>query len=193
MIENFLNPKGHHNPIIGSKVTAILLKGWILPIGGASSGRVCVCSLRSRIILTEQYSTSGCHSLIKKSPHKSSLFRHESITKVPGGCHYWWVVRVNFKPLELGTCNFETIYCNVQPHHVSNVMCHLSHVRCHMSGVRCHMSGVTCQVSHVRWNMSRIFLFFLDQVDGVSWCRVCCQRGLPRLVFPKFSHISMKV
>ena len=35
MIKNFLNPEGHHNPISGSKVTAILLKGWILPIGGA--------------------------------------------------------------------------------------------------------------------------------------------------------------
>ena len=38
MIKNFLNPKGHQNPISGSKVAAILLKGWILPIGGASSG-----------------------------------------------------------------------------------------------------------------------------------------------------------
>ena len=26
-IKNFLNPEGHQNPIIGSKVTAILLKG----------------------------------------------------------------------------------------------------------------------------------------------------------------------
>ena len=34
-IKNFLNPKGHQNRITGSKVTAILLKGWILPIGGA--------------------------------------------------------------------------------------------------------------------------------------------------------------
>ena len=29
---------GHQNPISGSKVTAILLKGCILPIGGASAG-----------------------------------------------------------------------------------------------------------------------------------------------------------
>jgi hypothetical protein len=36
VIKNFLNPKGHQNPINGSKVMAILLKGWILPIGGAS-------------------------------------------------------------------------------------------------------------------------------------------------------------
>ena len=42
--------------------------------------------------LTEQWSRSGCHS-VKKSPHKSSLFRRESITKLPGGCHYLLVVR----------------------------------------------------------------------------------------------------
>jgi hypothetical protein len=45
-----LNPEGHPNPITGSKVTAILLKRLILPIGGASLGRVCVCSLRSRLV-----------------------------------------------------------------------------------------------------------------------------------------------
>ena len=32
VIKNFLNPEGHKNPISGSKVPAILLKGWILPI-----------------------------------------------------------------------------------------------------------------------------------------------------------------
>ena len=37
MIKKFLNPEGHQNPIIGSKVTAILLKGWILAIDGASA------------------------------------------------------------------------------------------------------------------------------------------------------------
>ena len=37
VIKNFLNPEGHQNPISGSKVTAILLKGWILPIGEASA------------------------------------------------------------------------------------------------------------------------------------------------------------
>ena len=40
-IKNFLNPKGHQNLISGSKVTTILLKWWILPIGGVASGRVC--------------------------------------------------------------------------------------------------------------------------------------------------------
>ena len=35
MIKTFLNPEGHQNAINGSKVTAILLKGWILPVVGA--------------------------------------------------------------------------------------------------------------------------------------------------------------
>ena len=38
MIKNFLNLKGHQNAISGSKVTAILLKVWILHTGGASAG-----------------------------------------------------------------------------------------------------------------------------------------------------------
>ena len=36
MIKTFLNPEGHQNHIFGSKVT-ILLKVWILPIGGTSA------------------------------------------------------------------------------------------------------------------------------------------------------------
>ena len=42
MIKNFLNP------IRGSKVTAILLKGWILSFGGASAGEGLPCSLRKQ-------------------------------------------------------------------------------------------------------------------------------------------------
>ena len=38
IIKNFLNPEGHHNPFSGSKVTAILLKEWIWPIGEVASG-----------------------------------------------------------------------------------------------------------------------------------------------------------
>ena len=39
VIKTFLNPEGHQNRISGSKVTAILLKGWLLPMGGASAGK----------------------------------------------------------------------------------------------------------------------------------------------------------
>ena len=38
MIKNFLNSGGNQHPISGSKVTAILLKGWIWYIGEASAG-----------------------------------------------------------------------------------------------------------------------------------------------------------
>ena len=49
--KEILNTEGHPNRIACSKVTAILLNGWILPVGVASSGRVCVCSLHSRLVL----------------------------------------------------------------------------------------------------------------------------------------------
>ena len=41
IFSDILNLEGHLNRCIGSKVTAILLNGWILPTGGAASGRVC--------------------------------------------------------------------------------------------------------------------------------------------------------
>ena len=44
IFKEILNPEGHPDRITGSKVTAILLIGWILPIGGVALGRVCVCS-----------------------------------------------------------------------------------------------------------------------------------------------------
>ena len=36
--------------MIGSKVTGILLNVYILPIDGVASGRVCACSLPSRLV-----------------------------------------------------------------------------------------------------------------------------------------------
>ena len=41
MLSEILNLEGHLNRCIGSKVTAILLNGWILPTGGVASGRDC--------------------------------------------------------------------------------------------------------------------------------------------------------
>ena len=52
MFMNFLNPEGQQNPISGSKVKAILLKGWILSIERVASGRVYVCSLHSRLVFS---------------------------------------------------------------------------------------------------------------------------------------------
>ena len=40
----------HQNCCINSKVTGNFLNWWILPTGGVASGRVCVCSLGSRIV-----------------------------------------------------------------------------------------------------------------------------------------------
>ena len=37
IFKEILNPEWHLNCITGSKVTVILLNGWILPIGGASA------------------------------------------------------------------------------------------------------------------------------------------------------------
>ena len=39
-MKEILNPERHPNRITGSKVPAILLNGWILPINGDSSGLV---------------------------------------------------------------------------------------------------------------------------------------------------------
>ena len=50
-LQEILNLEGHPNRITGSRDTAILLKGWILSIGEVASGRVCACSLRSRLVL----------------------------------------------------------------------------------------------------------------------------------------------
>ena len=63
MIKNFLNPEGHRNPISGSKVKAILLKGWTLPIGGTSLGSVCACSLQ----------LSATKQTLKKKKKKKSV------------------------------------------------------------------------------------------------------------------------
>ena len=45
-----LNLDGHLNCFIGSKVTAILVNGGILPMGGVAVGRVCTCSLHSSLV-----------------------------------------------------------------------------------------------------------------------------------------------
>ena len=65
MMKTFLNPEGHQNRISGSKVTAILLTGLILPTGGASS----VVGLRStglpRLVLLSIGGASQCRVCYK--------------------------------------------------------------------------------------------------------------------------------
>ena len=65
MILNFLNPEGHQNPINGSKVTTILLKERILPIGGASA--------------VEGLQSTGLPRLVFQ-PTKDIVFREDSST-----------------------------------------------------------------------------------------------------------------
>ena len=63
VMKKFLNLKRHQNCISGSKVTVILLKGFIWPIAGVETGRACACSLRSRLVFTYDSCTMGhCHS-----------------------------------------------------------------------------------------------------------------------------------
>ena len=50
MIQNFLNFKGHQNTFSDSKITVILLMGWIWLMGGALAGEGLPCSLRSRLV-----------------------------------------------------------------------------------------------------------------------------------------------
>ena len=52
-----LNLKGHCNPIFGSKVTALLLNGWVLSIFGVSLGRVCACSMRRWFVFKRRHIT----------------------------------------------------------------------------------------------------------------------------------------
>ena len=66
-IKTFLNLEGHHNRITGSKVTANLLKGWILSIGGASA----LEGLRSKglprlVIISHILVKTYCHSFMSK-------------------------------------------------------------------------------------------------------------------------------
>ena len=72
VIMSFLNPKGHQNPISGSKVTAILLKvkGWIWPIGGASAGEGLRSTGLHRLVLNDTV-----HGTNKRSGSKLCSYR----------------------------------------------------------------------------------------------------------------------
>jgi hypothetical protein len=51
VVKTFLNPGAHQNRITGSKRIAVFMDVDTLPIGGVAMGRVCGCSLRSRLVL----------------------------------------------------------------------------------------------------------------------------------------------
>ena len=63
--------EGHQNRITGSRVTAILLNGWILPVGGASAVEGLRLTGLSRLVSSRPGEARGCsintfgiHSLI---------------------------------------------------------------------------------------------------------------------------------
>ena len=58
ILSEIISLEGHQNRCIGSKVTANLLNGWILPTGGASSGLVCACSVRTKLVSNTIYIVS---------------------------------------------------------------------------------------------------------------------------------------
>ena len=53
--KEILNLEEHLNQFISSKVTAILVNRGILPRGGVVSGRVCDCSLCSRLVFLHDF------------------------------------------------------------------------------------------------------------------------------------------
>ena len=58
MIKKFLSPEGHQNPISGSKVTALLLKGFVITNDKASyvakGDCICLLSVAKEIAMNEQ-------------------------------------------------------------------------------------------------------------------------------------------
>ena len=73
-LKEILNIEGHPNSNTGPRASAILLKGWILPIGEVASGRVCACSLRSRLVMAIlTFSTSKSRPYFLNFYNKSSM------------------------------------------------------------------------------------------------------------------------
>ena len=72
--KEILNIEGHQNLNTGSRAAAILLKGWILPIGEVASGRVSACSLHSRLVIAIlAFSTSESRPYFLNFYNKSSM------------------------------------------------------------------------------------------------------------------------
>ena len=65
VIKKFLNPEGHQHPNYVSNLTAILLKGWILPTVGAAWGRVWVWKMSHW-----PYMVSYGHRILSDGPKK---------------------------------------------------------------------------------------------------------------------------
>ena len=113
-----------------------------------------------------------------KSPHKSSSFSRESISKLPGGCHYLFVMnhlRINMSETDLSHINMvadsvssdmcqyswvvrlseSSISTNIfQTLSITNRKSQRAHIlRACSSDTMCHMSCVTCHLSDVFFNI----------------------------------------
>ena len=71
---------------------AILVKGYILPIGGVASGRVCACSLRSRIVFFLQRGADNQWRVCYKQGILHLLLvlllaKHQTLRKGTGDVH----------------------------------------------------------------------------------------------------------
>ena len=60
VFSEILYHEGHLNRCIGSKVTAILLNGWILPTGGAALGRVCPAACAAGLLFLNFLEGMAC-------------------------------------------------------------------------------------------------------------------------------------
>ena len=63
MLTEILNIEEHLNRCIVSKVTAILLNGWILPTGGVASGSVCPAACAAGCLTTGHMQKNNGDSL----------------------------------------------------------------------------------------------------------------------------------
>ena len=54
IVSEVLNVEEHQNGLIGTKFTAILMNGWILPTGGVASGRVCPAACAAGLLFIEE-------------------------------------------------------------------------------------------------------------------------------------------
>ena len=74
IFEEHLNLKGHLNCCTGSKVTAILVNGGILPRGGVASGRVCPAACTAGLfVIREERKAVKTHNLLLISLEQSTM------------------------------------------------------------------------------------------------------------------------
>ena len=107
------------------------------------------------------------NAILLMTPKADCAVRHMSYVTCHMSCNTGHLSHdiITPKLLELGTWNFETVFTTPC---VSWVTCHVSQVMCHMSCVTCHM---LCVITKLTKN------------GGASQWKVCCQWGLPRLIF----------